>query len=71
MNGWKAKLGSAFIAVIGALAIMEGVADVGWVGLLDLLTPQVVFGLVLIAWRAWVGEGQLRLPKAVKKGRLP
>ena len=71
MNGWKAKLSSAVIALLGALLVMKGMTpETTWVGLVDLLGPYTVIGLVLIFWRAWVGDGQMKIPKKVTK-KLP
>jgi hypothetical protein len=70
MGEWKQKLGSGFIAAIGALMTMKGMTgDTQWGDLPDMMTPLAVGGLILIFWRAIVGSGQMKVPK--KLGKKP
>lgn len=70
--GWKERLGSVFVAVIGWLMSLQGMTQgTGWTELPGLITPMAFFGGALIVYRAFMGQGQMKPKFTMPKGFKP
>lgn len=70
---WKGRVGSSFIAAVGAIMLMDGFkADMDWAAFGDVLfMPMPMLGLALIIYRAAMGTGQMKVPEIKKLGKKP
>ena len=70
MSEWKAKLGSLVTSFLGAVIMLQGLkADTTWLEVPSLFTPLAVVGLLIILWRSWQGNGQMKLPDIKRPGK--
>ena len=52
-----------------ALFMMKGLGEgTAWVDIPGLFTPLATLGLIIVLWRAWSGQGQMKLPEIEKPG---
>ena len=68
MNGWLKKIGSAVVALIGALMMVKGFTpETTWAEFPGLIGPWQLCGGGLIVWRSMAGKEQMKLPGFKKK----